>query len=105
MSETQILIVWVLPLLVTLVYMIIEVIRRPDLPVLRKVVWVALMIVVPVVALAIYIVVRPPRPVLPSGGGDVSRAEEFVLLAERRQRGEIDGDRFARDAGEIVSLD
>ena len=50
-----------------------------------------LLILIPIVGLAGYVVARTPPPARVSGGsGDPSRAEDLVLLAERRQRGELD---------------
>lgn len=105
MSELQLLLIVELPLLGLLVYMIVDVVRRSDLSFARKLAWTVSMVFVPVVMLAFYIVVRPPRSARFVGGdADLSRAESFVLLAESRQRGELTDDQYRAEAETIVSV-
>ena len=95
-----------LPLLALLLYMIVDVVRRRDLRVTRRIVWVAVMLLVPIVGLGLYVVVRPPRALQMSGGGaDVSTAEHIVVLAERRQRGELSDEEYHEQVDALASLD
>ena len=106
MSELGVFALVTLPLLALLVYMIVEVVRRRDLSLARRALWVVLLVAVPVVALAVYIVVRPPKAVQRAGGNtDVARAETLVLLAERRQRGELSDEAYRAEVAAFASLD
>ena len=106
MSELGQFVLVSLPMVALLLYMLVEVARRPDLSVTRRVVWIVLLILVPVVALGVYIVVRPPRAAHITGeDADASRAEQIVVLAEARQRGELSDDDYHERVGAIASLD
>jgi hypothetical protein len=106
MNERLLLVLVGLPYLAMLLAALVEVVRRRDLPVGRRVVWFAALLVVPVVALFAYVVARPPRSVRISGSdGDPSPAEAIVLLAERRQRGELSDTDYAAGIDQIATLD
>ncbi len=93
-----------LPLLALLVYMIVDVARRRDLRVTRRILWIVILLAVPIVGLGLYVVVRPPRSLQISGeGGDVATAEQIVVLAEERQRGELSDDDYHERVGAIAS--
>jgi len=95
MSEWTLLVVVVVPLIALWIRSIVEVARRQDYIATQKLTWVLILVLFPVVGLAAYVVVRTPPPVRLSGGRpDAHRAEQFVLLAERRQRGDLDDDGF-----------
>jgi hypothetical protein len=79
-----------LPLAALWVSAIVEVLRRRDLVRVHRLVWIAALLVLPIPALAVYVVMRPPRPVRVSGVAvGAERAEELVTLAEQRQRGDL----------------
>jgi hypothetical protein len=100
MSDWWTLLVVSIPLLVMWVGALVEVVRRRDLAGRARVLWVLALLVVSLPALAVYAVLRPPRALRVSGAGDgQQRAVELVVLAERRQRGEIDDAEFARLVG------
>lgn len=64
---------------------------RRDISRLRRVAWFVILLAVPYVSLAVYIVVRPPRgfPMAgPTSAAD-ERAVALVLAAERHARGEL----------------
>lgn len=104
MNDLWAIIVIALPLLAIWIAAVVEVVRRHDLSGPRKVGWVAVLILLPVVALAVYVVVRPPRSARVSGGpADHARAETLVALAERRQRGEIDDDDYLTEVRSMTS--
>lgn len=91
MSEWVLLLIVALPLLAFWIRSVFEVLRRDDFALTQRVAWLLLLILIPIVGLAGYVVARTPPPARVSGGsGDPSRAEDLVLLAERRQRGEVD---------------
>lgn len=92
MSDREVLVVVLvsLPLVVLWVSAIVEVLRRRDLATGRRLVWVAALLVFQIPALAVYVVVRPPRPVRMSRVAvGTERAEALVTLAEQRQRGDV----------------
>lgn len=95
-----------LPLVVLLIWAIVEVAGREDLSAVRRGGWIVALLVFPVILLGAYIVVRPPRAVQVSGGhADMARAEAIVLLAERRQRGELDDGEYHGEVAAIASYD
>lgn len=105
-GEVWLLVLAVLPLLGLQLWAIVDVVRRRDLGLPRQVGWLLVLAVVPIIALGLYIVVRPPRAVRVSGGhADMARAEAIVLLAERRQRGEIATDEYRAEVAAIASYD
>ncbi len=84
-----------LPLLAMWIRAVVEVIGRNDLGAGRTALWLAVLVLVPVVGLAVYVVVRPPRrPALSTTAAPSSDAEQLVLLAERRQRHEMTDEEF-----------
>lgn len=91
MSEWVLLLIVALPLVALWIRSVFEVVRRGDYSATQRVTWLLILILIPVVGLAAYVVARRPLTPRVSGErGDSSRAEELVLLAERRQRGELD---------------
>jgi uncharacterized membrane protein len=105
-GEGWLLILAGLPLLGLQLWAIVDVVRRRDLWLPRQIGWLLVLAVIPIVALGVYVVVRPPRAVQISGGhADMARAEAIVLLAERRQRGEIRDDEFGVEVAAIASYD
>lgn len=102
------LVIATVPLLVLSVGAIVEISWRSDLPVRHRVAWVAVLVALPPIGLAAYVVFRPPpRPTTTHGTGGGSSAELLVVVAERHQRGEIDDDEYraemARLQRELVS--
>lgn len=92
------LVVVAIPLLVMWAGALIEVLRRDDLRTRGRVGWIIAILVVPLIGLAAYVVARPTRalPTSGTGGGDTA-ARGLVVLAERRQRGEITDAEFATE--------
>ena len=91
MSDWMLLMIVALPLLALWIRSIVEVVRRGDYSATQRLMWILFLILIPVVGLAAYVVARtPPKARVTRGTGDASRAEALVLLAERRQRGELD---------------
>ncbi len=91
MSEWLLLLIVALPLLAFWIRSVFEVVRRGDYSATQRVAWLLILILIPIVGLAAYVVARTPPTARESGGsGDPSRGEDLVLLAERRQRGELD---------------
>ncbi|MGI9645938.1 MAG: PLD nuclease N-terminal domain-containing protein [Ilumatobacteraceae bacterium] len=94
------------PLLALLVYMMLDVARRRDLHVTRRIVWIAVMLLVPIAGMGLYIVVRPPRAIqIRRDDGDLTTAEQIVVLAEQRQRGELGDDDYHERVAAVASLD
>ena len=104
MSDVWVLIVVALPLIGLVVGAVIEVAGRSDLTRLRKVVWIGALVLIPVFGLGLYIVVRPPRAEQVGGPTDVSNAEAIVVLAERRQRGELTDTEYQDELAAIASI-
>ncbi len=106
MSDTWVLVLAGLPLLGLQLWAIADVVRRRDLGLPRQVGWLFALAFVPIVALGLYVVVRPPRTARHSGGHpDMARAETIVLLSERRQRDEISADEYSAEIAAIASYD
>ena len=106
MNELQVAVLVAIPLIALLAFAVVDVARRRELSVTRRIVWVAALVFVPVVALAVYLVVRPPRAVQLSGGdADASRAEAIVIIAERRQRGELTDEEYRAEIDRVASID
>ena len=102
MSDLFVLVVAGLPLLALWLYAVVEVIRRRDLGGAGTVAWLVVLVFVPVVGLAIYVVARPPRHVSTgTRDADVSTAEAIVRAAERRQRGETTDDEYGAEIADI----
>ncbi|MDX2382051.1 MAG: hypothetical protein QNM02_20120 [Acidimicrobiia bacterium] len=105
-GEVWLLLLAGLPLLGLQLWAIADAVRRRDLALAHQIGWLLALAVIPIIALGIYIVVRPPRAVQVSGGhADMARAEAIVLLAERRQRGEIPADEYGVEVAAIASYD
>jgi len=105
MSELSVLAFVALPYIGLLVWSIIEISRRADLDTAGRVGWLALVVLLPVVGLAIYIVARPPKGAQLSGGrADASNAEALVVLAERRQRGELTDDAYEIEVAAVARV-
>lgn len=90
MSERTLLLIVGLPFLAIWARAIFEVLRRDDLSGVHTLMWILGLFFVPALGLAAYIVVRtPPKNHVSSATAKTSRAEQLVLLAEQRQRGEL----------------
>ncbi len=95
MNGWVLLVVVGLPLLALWISAVVEVIARHDLGAGRTMLWLAVLLLVPVLGLAVYVVARPPRrPARSVTATPSSDAEQLVLLAERRQRHEITDGEF-----------
>ena len=103
MSDLAIAVLAGLPILVATVLAVVEVVRRADLTVTRRVAWLVVLVFVPVVGVAVYALVRPLRTPTATMHDDTgpSDAERLVVAAEQRQRGEIDDAEFRRIAAEL----
>lgn len=90
MNEWLLLVVVTLPLAAVWIGCLIEIVRRRDLLRWPRIAWFAALVVVPLVALAVYVVLRPSRPVESlRRGSSIEWAEAVVALAERRARGDL----------------
>jgi uncharacterized membrane protein len=104
MNEVWALVIVALPLVAIWLYMLVEALVREDLSWPRRILWVGALLLLPMVALAAYIVVRPPKAVqVDRGSADCERAEQIVQAAEARQRGAIDDEEYARRIGVEVA--
>ena len=94
MSEDLLLLLIAVPLVVMWVLAMIEVIWRRNLTALAKLGWIGVLVFVPIISLAVYTIVRPPRSqsLLSSTSSSAEGSEvasSLVLLAEQRSRGEV----------------
>ncbi len=102
MNDVWALVVVALPLLAMWIAALVETVRRHDLTGGRKVAWIGALLLLPVVGLAVYLVARPPRTARASRGrAGQARAESVVVLAERRQRGEIDEETYRTEIATV----
>lgn len=101
MDDLAWLIVAAVPLLLLWIGSIIEVVRGDTTT--HRLVWLAVLVLVPVIGLAAYLVFRPPpRPTTTVGSGSGTPAELLVTAAERHQRGELDDEGYR---AELARLD
>jgi len=97
MNDWVLLLVVALPLIALWIRAGVEVIRRRDSSSVTRFGWLAALVLLPVLGLAAYIVTRtPPRSSRSGGDADSNPGEQIVLLAEARQRGELDTEEFRR---------
>ncbi len=124
MSRLFVLVVAGLPLLALWLYATVEVLRRRDLARSRRIGWLLVLLLVPVVGLGLYVVARPPRaqsarrvaglagagpgagrPGAGRAGAGLAAADAIVLAAERRQRGELTDDEYGAAIAAVASFD
>ena len=104
MSDLWILVVVALPLIGLVVGAVVEVGRRRDLTTPRRIGWILALVLVPIFGLGLYIVVRPRHAEQVGGPADVSNAEAIVVLAERRQRGDLTDTEYRDELAAIASI-
>ena len=106
MSELSVLAFVALPFFGLLVRSIIEIGTRDDLDIARRIAWFALVVLVPVVGLATYVIACPPKGAQLSGrSAENLRAEALVRLAERRQRSELSDADYRAELAAIATVD
>lgn len=97
MSETTLLVVAAVPLLLGWILALVEVAVRDDLSGRRRLLWVLGLVLLPVIGLACYVLVRPyGRQRLRDLGSDRANAAAVALVdaAERHAHGELDDDAY-----------
>jgi uncharacterized membrane protein len=110
-GEVLILLLTAIPLFILWAAALSEVVWRRRMPLPRRIGWLVALLVLPVVALAAYVLVRPSRTESlvalrwsshPSTRATVGteRAAALVLAAEQHARGELDDERY----GEVVAV-
>ena len=104
MDDWVILLVAAVPLFVLWVWAIVDAIRRPDLSALRRAAWVVTLVLVPIIVLAVYVVVRPPRARRIGVGGEAGAtgATALVAAAEANRRGELSDDDYRSTVAELA---
>lgn len=105
MSDLLVILVLAVPLLVLWAWGLWDVARsRHDLPVGRRVLWALALVVLPVVALAAYLLTCPPRDrrQRPLDDENVENAARIVTLAERHQRGELTDDEYRNETARLT---
>jgi hypothetical protein len=60
--EVAILVLIVLPMLTIWLYVLVDAVRREDLSATRKIVWILAALIVPLVAIMLYLLTRPRSP-------------------------------------------
>ena len=91
-DNTWVPIVAVVPLAVGVLLSAYEIVRRPDLGLIRKVLWLVLLIMFPPIVLGLYVVARPPRhrAAVSAAAPGTDRAAAIVDLVERHVSGDVD---------------
>lgn len=107
--------VWVilvaLPLLFLWIVGAIDVLRRKDMPVLAKVLWILIILIVPILGLLAYFFLRPHDASLPTGDdavgqeGSRSVASELEALEAKRDSGAISEDDFQVQKYRVLGFD
>ena len=84
------------------------VVRRRDLSLGQKLIWSALVILVPYVGVLMYAVLRTPRAPTPTGGGDQTAAgtaiDDLARLVEAHNGGEITDEEFSQRKAAVFGL-
>ena len=104
MDDWPILLILAVPLFVLWVWAIVDAIRRPDLPVVRRAIWAVALVAVPIVVLAVYLVVRPPRDrrVRPGDDAGAASAAALVDAAEANRRGDLSDDDYRTTVAQLT---
>ena len=103
MEVWLILLILAVPLIVLWVWAIVDAIRRSDLSQVRRVAWVGILVLVPVIGLAVYVVVRPPRGrrLGVSDEAGAATAAALVDAAEAHRRGDLSDVDYRRTVAEL----
>ncbi len=72
--EIGIIVLIVLPMLAIWLFVLVDAIRREDLTAGRKIFWVLAALIVPLVAILVYLVARPRRPPAAGAGSPTAGA-------------------------------
>ncbi len=105
MSDLLVILVLAVPLFVLWAWGLWDVARsRHDLSGWRRVVWLVALLLLPVIALAAYLLTRPPpdRRQRPLVDENVEVAARIVSVAERHQRGELTDDQYRSEIRELT---
>jgi hypothetical protein len=90
--EVLMLLIFVVPLIVLFCYAVYDVVRRHDIRVLHKSLWLIAFIVIPIIAPLVYLVIRPPGTTAQEAamaGDEASRTKELMDLADLHDRGKL----------------
>lgn len=75
------------PAMILIGFTVFDVVRRPDLRVVRKVGWLALVVLVPVIGTLVYLLARPfPDPAQVPDLGNERTARLIELIGQRENR-------------------
>ena len=86
--------IFVVPVILLFGYAMLDVIRRPGMGVVARVLWLIAFCVLPIVGPLVYLVINPPgsREMEERlAGGESSRAAELVVPGEPARPGQADG--------------
>ena len=86
------------PAIILIGFTVVDVVRRRDLSVGRKVIWLAVVVVLPVLGTLLYLLARPfPDPIMERVERN-DRTAQFVKLLERREGGSLSGEELKEAA-------
>ena len=90
--EVLMIAIFVVPLIVLFGYAVYDVVRRHDIRVLHKSLWLIGFIVIPIIGPLVYLVIRPPGTTAQEAamaGDEASRTKELMELADLHDRGKL----------------
>ena len=86
------------PAIILIGFTVVDVVRRRDFSIGRKVIWLAVVVVLPVLGTFLYLLARPfPDPIMERVERN-DRTAQFVKLLERRERGSLSGEELKEAA-------
>lgn len=105
-------VVWVaifIPLILLFIASLVDLFRRSDLSVVRKLVWVAIILLTAFIGIALYYLVRPPRTPVGKRSGTTKEHTKTIVdqledLRESHDRGELDDAAFLEAKREVLGI-
>ncbi len=86
------------PAIILIGFTVVDVVRRRDLSIGRKIIWLAAVVVLPVFGTFFYLLARPfPDPIMQRVERN-DRTAQFVKLLDRRERGSLSGEELEEAA-------
>ena len=103
--EALLLVIVVVPLVVLFGYAVFDAIRRHDIGVAHKAIWLIVFCLVPIIGPLVYLVIRPPGVTAQENalaGDSASKVAELATLADLHDRGKLTDDEFAAQKARVL---
>ena len=96
--EALLLLIFVVPLFIFFGYAVFDIIKRHDIGLGHKAIWLLVFCIVPIIGPLVYLVVRPPGTTAQEerlAGDAASQAAELATLADLHDRGKLSDEEFS----------